>query len=219
MAVEHHEKVPVSEVLKNVVGFFGLRLNEQPRYVVKERIGDVEIREYKPYAVATTKVEGTYETAMPIAYQRLADYIFGKNTENKQLSMTTPVFQEKEAMVSEESDFSKTTVFHERHGSGWMMSFILPSKYTRSTAPRPIDDHIVIEESMPGLVAVLSYSGDNTWDRVEDKINELNSWLLHHEKFDVMSEPRVAQYDAPNVLSFLKKNEIHVSVAPKFTRH
>jgi DNA gyrase inhibitor GyrI len=219
MAVENHERPPVSEVLKNVVGIFGLRLNEEPRYEVKERIGDVEIREYKPYAIATTKVEGDHDEASRIAFQRLADYIFGKNAENKQLSMTAPVFQEKEAQVSEDYDFSKPTFFHERHGSGWLMSFVLPSKYTRSTAPRPLDDHITIEENIPGLVAVLSYSGDNTLERAEEKMAELSKWLLHHDKFDAMSEPRTAQYDAPNAISFLKKNEIHVSVAPKFARH
>jgi len=216
---DDHNRPPVSEMIKGFAGFFGVRLNEEPHYTVKERFGDVEIREYKPYAIATTKVEGSHDQAISTAFLRLADYIFGRNTENKQIAMTAPVFQEKEAPVSEDIDFSKPTMFHERHGSGWLMSFILPSKFTPSTAPRPIDDHIVIEESSPGLVAVLSYSGDNTWERAEQKINELQGWLIHHDQFDAMSEPRSAQYDAPTAISFIKKNEIHISVAPKYERH
>ena len=221
MTLNHYEhKLPMTEVLKGVAGFFGVRLGEQPRYEIKERIGDVEIRQYEPFAMVSTRVEGEYETASKIGFYRLADYIFGKNTESKILAMTAPVFLEREPIVTEDEDFSKTlAVYHDRRRKGWIISFVLPLSFTHSTAPRPIDDHIVITESEPGLVAVLGYSGVSTWDKVEDKVNEMTACLTHHEKYDLMSEPRYAQYDAPIALPFVRKNEIFIGVAPKFIWH
>ena len=223
MPTNHHDnKTPVTEVLKGLAGLFGVHLGEQPGYEIKERIGEVEIREYRPHMLAVIKTEGDRESASEEAFRQLTAYFHGANTENKQLPLTAPVFQEREPRVSDDDDFSalsSPSPYAQRRPKAWLTSFVLPLRYTRSTAPWPIDDHIVIAENSPGLVAVLSYSGSDSWDHAESKIAEIEHSILHNGKYDMMSEPRVAMYDNSSAVSFLRRHEIQISVAPKYSRH
>ena len=66
-------KLPFTEILKSVPGFFGIRLEEQPKYEVIETIDeDVEIREYQPALLARLTIEGEHDKAVDEAFDRLA---------------------------------------------------------------------------------------------------------------------------------------------------
>lgn len=52
---------------------------ESPSYVVVERIGRVEIRDYEGYRAAETDVDGPLEQAGNAGFRTLARFIFGAN--------------------------------------------------------------------------------------------------------------------------------------------
>ncbi len=66
---------------------------EKPAYKVLAEYPDFEVRDYAPYVVAETEVEGDLTSAGGEAFSRLAGFIFGKNRSAKKLAMTAPVAQ------------------------------------------------------------------------------------------------------------------------------
>lgn len=71
-----------------------------------------------------------------------------------------------------------------------------------------------ITEVKPMHVAVCAYSGNNKLEKIEDHMQELMAWLEEHPKYESDGEYFSAQYDAPFVIPFCKKNEIHVPLKP-----
>ena len=67
---------------------------EEPNYTVIEQAEDFELRQYEPYIVAETLVEGDFSDVGNEGFRRLAGYIFGKNRKEESIDMTAPVNQE-----------------------------------------------------------------------------------------------------------------------------
>ena len=64
---------------------------DQPKYTVLEQNKNYEIRQYAPYIIAQTQVQGDYRQAASLGFRILADYIFGNNTKQSTVQMTAPV--------------------------------------------------------------------------------------------------------------------------------
>lgn len=188
-------KVPLSERLKGIPAVFGIRLNEEPAYRLQEHHGAVEIRQYAPMTLARVTVTGDFETYRERAFGSLAKYIFGGNEAQLDMPMTAPVLQE----TSDE---------------GWTMSFILPRGLTAENAPAPLDSRVSLRGMKPRTVATLVYHGNNSSERIRQKMDELKAWIAASGRMMMCSHMWVAQYDAPMTIPFLKKNEIHVEVRP-----
>ena len=62
---------------------------EEPEYEILLTSGEVEVRAYKPYIVATVSVSGA--AADRQAFRILANYIFGGNKTSQKMAMTAPV--------------------------------------------------------------------------------------------------------------------------------
>ncbi len=199
--------IPFNERLRSIPGFFGIRLEEEPKFYVLLKDEQKQIRKYSPFILAQTFVRGNYEIAMNEGFLRLANYIFGSNTDKEKISMTNPVLQGKSKHL-----VSTSPVLHEQKSDGWMMSFILPSKYKMDHVPRPIMSNIEIVKVPSLVVASLRYPGKNSEIKIAEKSQELLSWLESRGEYECLSEPRCAQYDAPFVLPFLRRNEIQITV-------
>ncbi len=200
--------IPLTEKLKSIPGFFGIRLEEEPKFYVLLKEGNFQIRKYNPIIMAQTFVRGDYSYAMSEGFYRLANYIFGANSTGEKMSMTSPVFQSKSKKL-----IMSAPVLHEQRTDGWMMSFIIPSKYKFDQLPRPLEGNIEIIKVPSLIVASIRYNGTNTEEKITEKSRALLDWVEGHEDFSILSEPRCAQYDAPHVLSFLRRNEIQVTVS------
>lgn len=198
---------PLTEKLKSIPGFFGIRLEEEPKFYVLLKDGKFQIRKYYPYLMAQTFVRGDYQYAMTEAFYRLANYVFGSNSKHEKMSMTSPVFQSKSKKL-----IVSAPVLHEQKSDGWVMSFMIPSKYRFETVPKPLMDNIEIIKVPSLIVASLKYYGANNETRIAEKSKALIEWLGNQKDFTIKSEPRIAQYDAPYALSFLRRFEIQVSV-------
>ncbi len=186
---------PITEKLKSIPGFFGIRLADEPKYQVLDMEDDKEIRQYERMTLASVTVNnGKYEDAMKEGYQRLSQYLYGENATTLEMPMTTPVFEE------------------QNHNS-WTISFILPNDITPATAPTPLDHAIAITECPAHAVAVIWYTGGNHLERVYAKSAELHGWLSTKKGFKILGENKIAQYDSPSTLSFFRRNELQVEVA------
>lgn len=208
-------KLPFTEILKSVPGFFGIRLEEEPKYEVVEHVGpaeDIEIRRYAPALLARVTVAGDHDAAVDEGFDRLARYIFGENRPaglaelraraaegaggGEQMAMTIPVRQEQAA-------------------GGWTIGFFLSNDLEASGAPQPNDPEIELVCEPVRVVAVLRYRGNNSDERRLEATRELLAALAEDPRWRVDDEVSWAQYDAPFVIPFLKRNEAQVAVKPR----
>lgn len=203
--------IPVSEKLKTIPEFFGIRVNEEPKYQVVKSDGDFEIRQYDPVVLAKLTMSGlSYDRYREMAFKRLANYIFGGNMAAKSASMTSPVLEEK--APSEMIPMTAPVLQEKSSEKEWTMAFILPEKYSLTTAPKPLDPDISLVSLPIFLVAVVKYSGNNSAQKITQYENKLHEWLRSQPDYLVDGLPYCAQYDAPFVLPFVKRNEIHIRV-------
>jgi hypothetical protein len=208
-------KLPFTEILKSVPGFFGIRLEEEPKFEVVEHLGpdeSIEIRRYAPALLARVTVAGDHDEAVDEGFDRLARYIFGDNRPaglaemrtrandgaggGEQMAMTIPVRQEQAA-------------------GGWTIAFFLSNDLEASGAPQPNDPGIELVREPVRVVAVLRYRGNNSDERRLGATRELLGALADHPRWRVDDEVTWAQYDAPFVIPFMKRNEAQVAVKPR----
>jgi hypothetical protein len=194
--------LPLSEILKSIPGFFGIRLEEQPVYDVVQEAGPdgVEVRRYAPALLAEVTVSGDHDRALDEGFERLARYIFGENEERERMHMTVPVLQS-EGVRARAS------------GNGaWTVSFFLSNDLTKCEAPVPKDAGVRLVTAPARLVAVTHFSGNNDEEgRVESR-ERLLQWLSRQNIYGSDGIVYWAQYDAPFVIPFLKKNEAQLEL-------
>ena len=177
---------------------------DSPRYRVVEMLGAIEIREYEPYLVAETLVEGGLESAGNQGFRVLAKYIFGANQGRRKIAMTAPVSQEK----AEGMKIAMTApVTQEKAGDQYTIQFTMPSEYSFEELPEPNDSRISIREVPARRFAAVRYSG--TWSKRNYQKNlELLLSALREAGYEPSGEPIWARYDAPFKPWFLRRNEI-----------
>lgn len=203
-------QVHLKEKLKSIPETFGIRLNEEPIYTVLKKDGDFEIRHYPKQIIAKITLHGmSYDYFKEHAFEHLAAYIFEGNHEQKAVPMTSPVLTEKKY---EQIPMTSPVLQHEDPNGAWTMSFILPKEFTLETAPKPNNPEIQLEEVEPYNAAVVTYSGNNKIKNIEEHKKLLSEWVAKQPELTINGHFFIAQYDAPFVIPFLKKNEIQVKV-------
>jgi effector-binding domain-containing protein len=186
-----------------------LMATEEPKYQVLERSGDFELRLYQPYIEAETLVEGDFNEVGNEGFRRLFDYIQGKNRKKQDIPMAAPVTQE----AASEKIPMTAPVGQEKTAGKWRITFVMPSSYTMSTLPEPLDPRITLVEIPGRLMAVHRYSG--TWDkeRYEAKEHELREFIKE-KGLKIAGETLWARYNPPFAPWFLRRNEVMIPVAP-----
>lgn len=207
-----HQKIPFSELLKGVPGIFGIHLGEKPHFEVLKEYGEIEIRQYQAMTLAQVKVESNTVEARKKAFFTLADYIFGYNVGAEKMPMTSPVLQEGVLNQSSVIIPMTTPVFQEQSERGWKMSFVLPEKYAKRSAPEPLNPEVQIIRKGEQKVVALPYHGENTPEKMRAKQVELARWLSMNQYLRVSSEFYFAQYDGPNTIPLFKANEVLVNL-------
>ena len=191
--MKEHDRlyVPLIERLKSIPGFFGIRLDEQPRFDLLAKDGEIELRRYWPQVRAILTVPARpFAASREEAFHRLAAYAFGDNSSEREIGMTAPVLLQ-----------------HLKQD--WTMSFILPRRFTLDSAPRPHDGGIRIAAVPVQTVASLEYSGNNSPEKIEVHALKLMDWVHDGAIYRNEGEAYSAQYDAPWALPFVKRNEVH----------
>lgn len=142
---------------------------EEPSYTVIEKRDGYEIRKYAPYIKAETTVTGTYDEATSQGFRIIADYIFGNNTAKESISMTTPVLESPKASASEKIAMTTPVLETATGNADRTIAFVLPSKYSLSTLPRPNNDAVRLIEIPERTVAALRFTWYPTETRVTAK--------------------------------------------------
>lgn len=181
---------------------------EEPLYKVILIENWYEIRSYAPYVVAETEVIWDQAIALNDGFRRLAGYIFGGNTTQQTINMTTPVVDTKQ---SKKIKMTAPVTETKRKNDFYMVQFAMPNKYTLDTLPIPDDSRVILREVKPGKVAVMRYTGFVNEKKVEQKKAELGT-MLARDGYEPISAFSSAQYNPPFSFPFMKRNEILVEI-------
>ncbi|KAK9921267.1 hypothetical protein M0R45_029785 [Rubus argutus] len=190
---------------------------ETVKFKVLSKRDQYEIREVEPYFIAETTMPGKTGFDFNGASQSfnvLAEYLFGKNTTQKKMEMTTPVFTRKSQSDGEKMEMT-TPVITKRveDQDKWQMSFVMPSKYG-SNLPLPKDPSVKIKEVPRKKVAVVAFSGFVSDEEIKQRESKLREALKDDGQFQVKegTSVEVAQYNPPFTLPFQRRNEISLEV-------
>ena len=202
-------------LLAGVGQLVGIRAGtEQPPYEVVGKVGDAEIRRYAPQIVAEALVEGPVEIARNKGFRRIAGYIFGDNTAQASVAMTAPVVQGREAGGGSKSIAMTAPVVQQPAGvEAWSIQFIMPSKYTMETLPRPNDPRVRLVEIPARTFAVVRFSGLGHQDAVAKHEKALDA-ALAGSSWRASGDGVTWYYDPPWTLPFLRRNEVARPVEP-----
>jgi hypothetical protein len=180
---------------------------EEAAYQVVKKEDRFEVRDYAPYILAETIVEGEMKEAGNIAFRRLFKYISGDNRSQDKVAMTAPVSQ-----VLEGEKIEMTAPVGQQNVQGrWAVSFMMPASYTLETLPMPVDQKVSLRQVPARRLAAVRYSG--TWSKKNylRYMQELESWI-NDEGLTIVGEPIWARYNPPFTLWFLRRNEILIPV-------
>lgn len=179
-------------------GWLAVNGIERPAYQVLERRDGYEVRQYSAYTVAQVLVSGPYGTAIANGSRVLAGYIRGGNA--TQASVARSQFIALTAPVIEES-----------REDAWLVSLVLPSRFTADTVPRPTDPRVRLVQVPAQKAAVLAFSGWVDQAAAAEKERGLAA-LLARDKEIVLGPARLVQYHAPWAPPFLDRNELAVTI-------
>jgi hypothetical protein len=159
---------------------------ETAKYEVVKKIDDrVEIRKYDNLITAEVETTDNDDSSFLILFR----YITGKNIDQKEISMTTPVFIDKKA-----SDKS-------------VMKFVMPSEFKIKDLPTPGDGRIKFKTQRGKEFVAIRFSGfafDSNFKKREKQLRE----VVKENKIRI-KEPEIwAYYNQPFSLPFLKRNEV-----------
>ncbi|MDP1868892.1 MAG: heme-binding protein [Bradyrhizobium sp.] len=199
-------------IFEAILGVFGIRLYEEPRYDVVNRVADgVEIRRYVPRLAAEVELPADGKAGRDDAFRLLFAFIAGANqasgSGNARIAMTTPV------EVRDRELLAMTAPVQASVASGRMrMQFFLPVKYGEDSAPKPSDPRVRVV-SVPGeTIATLRFSGSGAdfAQRQSELIGKLagSAW-------QPAGAPYSLTYDAPFTIPFLRRNEAAVAVVER----
>ena len=188
-------------------GYFGSRV-EQTEYSVLESKDNYEIRLYPAHIVAQTTVEGDYGEALNEGFRTIAGYIFGGNTKNESIAMTSPVVEKSSAS---ESIAMTSPVTATVGGESHTIAFGMPRSYTLETLPTPNDSRIQIVTIPEKKMAVIRFSWMRTDSAVQSKKKELLE-ALKSDNITIIGEVQYAGYNAPWTPPWMMRNEVLVEI-------
>lgn len=151
-------------LLTFILLFFAMSLfsrdnTPQVSYQVLRQSGHFEIRQYEVIRYASVEKAGHMLEVGSSGFRDLASYIFGGNQSLRKIAMTAPVRME------------PTTPGKTR------MSFSMPDGFTLSELPLPNSANVRVHEEAPVKLAILRFSGFAANSSIENKAEDLRSWL------------------------------------------
>jgi hypothetical protein len=189
---------------------------ETPTYETLATEGSFSVRRYAPCVLAQTVVdEVDREQASRAGFRRLAGYIFGGNQGRRSIAMTAPVTAEAvpappSSPVGERIAMT-APVGAAREGTGWRITFMMPSRYTRATLPVPNDPAVSFVDVPASDRAVVTFSWLTSDERVQEQTAALRAWLRQRGLVE-QGSPVLARFDDPFTLPWNRTNEVWIEV-------
>jgi hypothetical protein len=167
---------------------------EMPPYTVDWQDGAREIRTYGPHLLAEVKVSGSRSGAIQTGFRVLAGYIFGGNATGETIAMTVPVAQTPQP-----------------DGETWLVSFMMPARYTTQTLPAPRTDAIRFVQAGSSRQLVERFSGLPGTGNLADRAEALRRWA-GEQGYEILAGPHYYFYDAPMTLPWKRRNEVAFTI-------
>ncbi len=187
----------------------GAMANEEPRYEVVKKEDDFEVRRYQPMIIAEVLVTGTLSEASNKGFRQVADFIFGNNEDPvkkqaEKIAMTAPVTIEADTS----SKIAMTApVTLEGSGGSWKLAFVMPSKFTMETLPKPKNPNITIKQMPAQQLAVVTFSGWVDEEKLAAQTTRLNEWMAKNG-LKASGSAQLSRYNPPWTLPFWRRNEV-----------
>ena len=162
---------------------------ESAPFKVVRRDGKFEIRDYPALTLVETPVAVAGSDG---GFNRLFQFISGRNEASQKIAMTTPVFMSG-------SDTNAT------------MAFVMPAKMTAARAPKPADASVKVRTIEAGRFAVYSFSGGRNANNEAESAGKLRSWL-EAERLSALPETMFGYFDPPWTPAFLRRNEVMIRI-------
>lgn len=181
----------ISSITISQLYFIMAKTESQPYQVIKSE-KDFEIRLYPSATMATISMNvKTYKELSGPGFRKLASYIFGGNSDNKSIAMTSPVHMD----------------INESRSS---MSFVMPANYNKENLPKPNDSSIVIKTTSEEYVAAIRFGGYANDENIKAYSTKL-AGALKANGIEYYGDFRFLGYNAPYQF-WGRRNEIIVSV-------
>jgi hypothetical protein len=193
---------------------------EEPKYQVVIKDGDFELRRYEAMIIAEVVVTGSLSEASNRGFRQVADYIFGNNEDPlkkqaEKIEMTAPVTVEPD--LSSKIAMTAPVTVETQGGdqqSTWKLSFVMPSKFSLETLPKPKNKNIVIREIKSHDLAVVRFSGFVDEEKMQAQTKRLEAWLKQ-QSLNAQGTVQLSRYNPPWTLPFFRRNEIWLRVESK----
>jgi len=197
---------------------------ERPSYEVIKRLpGKIELRRYESYLIAETNVDKVgFRESTGEGFKACAGYIFGKNKprgersgSGEKMAMTAPV---RATLSSSGEKMAMTAPVRVNGGKGnTKVSFVIGSKYSIKTVPKPINNKVKLRQVPAHTLAVRSFAGPPPKDeRVNNERRKLETELLKENIKPKNQETLVYGYHDPFLTpNFLRRNEVAVLIEGK----
>ena len=186
---------------------------EEPKFESLLKEENFEVRRYVPLIVAETIVDGDMDSASSRGFRLIADYIFGNN-QKAGIAMSAPVVVEAEAASEKIAMTTPVSIEAQNPESNamagakrWRVHFVMPSQYSLASLPKPLNPLVTLREVPAKTFATLTYSGLNTEASVQEKTDQLASWIKS-KNTETIGKPQLARYNPPWTLPFWRRNEI-----------
>ena len=182
---------------------------ESPGYEVVRAEGSIELRRYVGYVTANVRVKAVgYGEAANAGFRTLADYIFGANHTKGHIAMTAPVNSSRLCCQR----IAMTAPVTSAHADeDYVVGFTMPSAFTLDDLPAPDDPRVELEDVPAHLAAAIRFSGYFNDVHAEKAQTQLEEWI-GKQALTPTGEPVAAQYNAPWIPGFVRRNEILIPV-------
>ncbi|XP_071717120.1 uncharacterized protein [Rutidosis leptorrhynchoides] len=162
---------------------------ETPKYQILKRTATYEVRKYNPFIIVETQSD---KLASSTGFNDVAGYIFGKNSREEKIPMTTPVFTQ-----AFDTEMSKMSI-----------QIVIPSDKDMGSLPDPNKEDVSLRSVQGGFAAVLKFSGKPTEEIVRENEKLLRSNLLS-DGLKPKNGCLLARYNDPGrTKSFMMRNEV-----------
>lgn len=164
---------------------------ETPKYKVIKTYDEVEVRLYPKMVVAKTNLaDKSFDNQGSNGFRTIAGYIFGGNEKNEKIAMTAPVVM--------------------NMGDSASMYFVMPKAYDKSELPTPNSKNVQIVEVAEKTLAVISYGGFSSDEKIEKHRKQLEQ-ILQKNKLQTKGAYLYMGYNAPwDIIN--RKNEVAIEV-------
>lgn len=160
---------------------------QSPKYSVRARVGEVEVRDYPELVLAETRSRLASE-GRDGGFMRLFRFISKGNARAEALPMTTPVF-------------------YRGVGQDESMAFVMQSGASLEGMPVPLDGAVKLQLREAGTFAVFRMPGGRG-ERARGAAIQRVRAALDGSDWKEEGSPEFAFYDPPWIPAFLEKNEL-----------